>query len=365
MVTTSNKSAEPERKQTDESLRNEREKTDQVIIGAKKKLEKEADIVIKHARENADAVLTTAREKADEKILHSGADSAPSTSIVKKRLLEDEVLQDERDLADKNILKEREKINHALRRLIPLDRQATDKTLLTERARLDTALENRDDFLGMVCHDLRSLLCGIMLTTELLAKQSGDHGGKEDASESVTQIQQYAVRMNRLIGDLLDIANIDLGKFGMMYAHKDAALLITEAVEAFQIIATEKDITLEVVGKPGSLFADFDYERILQVIANLLSNSIKFSARGSNITLYLEKKEGEIQFCVSDTGVGIPKDMLEVVFERFWQVGKNDRRGLGLGLYISKCIIELHGGKIWVESKIGEGSKFFFTLPKK
>jgi signal transduction histidine kinase len=102
---------------------------------------------------------------------------------------------------------------------------------------------------------------------------------------------------------------------------------------------------------------------MLQVLANLLSNSIKFTARGGNITVSCVDNGGGLQFCVSDTGSGIPQEMLESVFERFWQVGKNDRRGLGLGLYISKCIVEAHGGRIWTESTLGVGSRFYFTLP--
>lgn len=359
MATTN--SARPEREQTDESLRTEREKTDQAILDAKKSHEDDADIVLLHARENADAVLTAARGKADK--LHLKTNETPSVSVAKKRVIEDEVLQRERDLADKNLDQERKEVNQALRRLLPLEREATDKTLLTERNRSDLALDNRDDFLGMVCHDLRDLLSGIVVHTELLIRPASGQLGTKRVPESAMQIQRYAARMNRLIGDLVDVASIDAGKLSIVLACGDTTLLLAEALNTFKTSALAKGITLGAEGVQGSVLANFDHDRMLQVLANLLTNSIKFTPQDGTITLQRVVKETEILFCVSDTGTGIPEEMLETVFERFWQMSENDHRGLGLGLYISKCIIETHGGKIWAESNLGKGSRFYFTLP--
>jgi signal transduction histidine kinase len=354
------KSNRPEREQTDESLRAEREKTDEALLGAKKRSEHEADRVVLRARENADAVLSTAREKADETLSKSPSDSISNAKITESRVLEDDVLRNERDTADITIDRERQDVNQALRRLLPLEREATDRTLITERARSDTALENRDDFLKMVCHDLRDLLSGIVLQTELLIQtQETDI----EQTASVVQIQKYAARMNRLISDLVDVASIDSGKLSMLPLRQDATVLISEVVHTFRPIASTKNITLVVSGEHNAHLAHFDHDRRLQVLANLIANSIKFTERGGTITLSCAKKGAELLFRVSDTGSGIPQEMLESIFVRFWQVGKNDRRGLGLGLYISKCIVEAHGGRIWVESTLGEGSTFYFTLP--
>jgi signal transduction histidine kinase len=101
---------------------------------------------------------------------------------------------------------------------------------------------------------------------------------------------------------------------------------------------------------------------MLQVLANLITNAIKFT-RGGAIRVHGERGEGEVRLSVADTGVGIPPHLLERIFERFWQVGVNDSRGLGLGLYISRSIVEAHGGRIWAESADGAGSTFFVTLP--
>jgi signal transduction histidine kinase len=108
--------------------------------------------------------------------------------------------------------------------------------------------------------------------------------------------------------------------------------------------------------------AEFDPARILQVLVNLLGNAIKFTETGS-VFVFVDATPTDLRFTIRDTGEGIPADKLESIFERFSQVNKNDRRGIGLGLVISRCIVEGHSGRIWAESGLGEGSTFFFTLP--
>jgi signal transduction histidine kinase len=144
---------------------------------------------------------------------------------------------------------------------------------------------------------------------------------------------------------------------------EDAILLVRETVEAFQPAAAAKGISLDSDVARDSLLARFDHERILQVLANLLSNAIKFTPEGGRISIRVEPAQEEVRFSVTDTGPGITEESLGRIFERFWQVRASDKRGLGLGLYISKCIVEAHGGRIWAESKPGAGSSFFFTLP--
>jgi len=177
------------------------------------------------------------------------------------------------------------------------------------------------------------------------------------------RIQRYAARMNRLIGDLLDVASLDAGLLAVTPTRGDAAVVISEAVETFRAAASAKEIALEteITGQP--LRWKVDSARMLQVLANLITNAIKFTPRGGAIRVHGERREGELRLSVTDTGVGIPPDLLERIFERFWQVGVNDRRGLGLGLYISRSIVKAHGGRIWAESADGAGSTFFVTLP--
>ena len=353
--------ASAEREQTDESLRLERERTDRALA-ERQAAEEDSDLVVHNARENADAVLTEARAKADERLEvspHAGADA----TLAEERVLEDEALQDERASADELLRRERDENARVLARLLPLEREKTDRFLLTERARSDVALSNRDNFLGLVSHDLRNLLGGIVTSAELLSARAPENEDGAQILATTSRIQRYAARMNRLIGDLLDVASIDAGKLAMTPVPGDAAALIAEAVDSFQSVASARGISLQTQDAEGPLLAEFDHDRMLQVLANIIANAIKFTSHGGSIQVHGECTGDELRFSISDTGSGIPDNMLEAIFERFWQVGKDDRRGMGLGLYISRCIVEAHGGKIWAESILGEGSRLCFTLP--
>jgi signal transduction histidine kinase len=353
----------PEREQTDESLRTERQETDRALAEKQAAVEKDADVVIRHARQQADAVLEAARDKADERLEESGPPPATVAAILDERALEDETLEDERATADETLHRERDETARALSRLFPHEREKTDRYLLTERARSDEALSNRDNFLGIVSHDLRNLLGGIVMSAGLLAETAGDNDERKKMLLATTRIQRYAARMNRLIGDLLDVASIDAGKLAITLARGDAAALIDEAVDTFQGAASAKGLSLDADVGERPLWGHFDRDRILQVLANLVTNAIKFTASGGSIRLSAERVQEELLLLVSDTGAGIPDDMLELVFEPFFQARTNDRKGVGLGLYISRCIVEAHGGTIRAESKVGEGSSFHVTLP--
>ena len=363
---TENPLESPERDLTDASLREEREKADHELTATRSAIEKHADAVVEHARENADAVLVAAREKADEKANEEAGGAAPhdvQTATAEDREVEDETLRGERALADRTVRRDREKSARMLSRLLPLERDATDQYLLTERVRSDDALANRDDFLNMVSHDLRDLLNGIVMSSQLLAEKLEKHSDRERLLLETTRIERYGARMNRLIGDLVDVACIDAGKLAMQAVQGDVAALVVEAVDALQAAASAKGVSLAVQTLQEPCLAEFDHDRMLQVVANLVANSIKFTPKGGSIRVHFEREEELFEFFVTDTGEGIPVAMLEAVFERFWQVGKNDRRGLGLGLYITRCIIEAHGGSIRAESSPGKGTRMLFTLP--
>ena len=353
----------PERELTDASLREEREQADREMTAQRVATEDVADAVVEHARENADAVLIAAREKADEKIDGGATSHETPTAIAVDRESEDETLRDERAAADRRVRRERERSNRMLTRLLPLERDATDQYLLTERARSDDALATRDDFLGMVSHDLRDLLNGIVVSSQFLAQKLEKHDDSKQLLVETARIERYGTRMNRLIGDLVDVASIDAGKLAMQVAQGDVAVLVIEAVDALQIAAKAKGLSLVAQRVQQTCLAEFDHDRLLQVLANLIANSIKFTPQGGSIRVHCERVGALLEFCVADSGEGIPVAMLEAVFERFWQVGNNDRRGLGLGLYISRCIVEAHGGNIRAESSPGHGTRMFFTLP--
>lgn len=351
-----------ERGQTDESLRAEREKTDLALAEKQAALEADADTVILRARETADAVLTAAREKADDQLEETAAPVEARDAVTDERALEDKALRDERAAADESLEREREETARALLKLLPLERVKTDRYLLTERVRSDDALSNRDDFLGIVSHDLRNLLGGIVTSASLMAQEADAQIQGKHVLVGTARIQRYAARMNRLIGDLLDVASIDAGKLAVTPVRADIEPVVCEAVELFQADAATRRITVQA-DVAGQCFAAFDHDRLLQVLANLLSNAIKFTADGGTVSVRSHDAGAEVEVSVTDTGSGIPANMLEAVFQRFWQARGNDTRGLGLGLYISRSIIEAHGGRISVESTPGKGSTFLFTLP--
>ena len=358
----------PERERTNESLRTEREKTDHAVRAKQEDVAKHADAVVDRARDNADEVLSLARENADAvlEIAREKADECgvePKAAIIEERALADDALRDERHGADETLRLEREEYARTLVRFLPLERESTDRYLLTERNRSDDALANRDDFLAIVAHDLRDLIGGVVTSSALLAKRAPRNEEGAGILAETNRIERYAARMNRLIGDLVDVASIDAGKLAVTPATGDLAILISEAVDTFCATASAKGVSLETRIDAAPLLTSFDHQRILQVLANLISNSLKFTPRGGTITIGGEQEGGGVRLFVRDTGSGIPDHALERIFERFSQVGTSDRRGLGLGLYISRCIVEAHGGRIWAESQAGEGSEISFILP--
>jgi signal transduction histidine kinase len=353
----------PERDQTDEGLRTERRNADRALSDRQAAVEEDADSVVRHARRIADAVLVAAREKADERLSPSASVVDTRATVAAERAIEDGTLRDERAIADETLRQERMETARALARLLPLERDNTDRYLLTERVRADDAVSNRDDFLGIVSHDLRNLLGGIVMNAELLSHEAlaDDHGQKTVAATA--RIQRYAARMNRLIGDLLDVASMDAGRLAVSLVAGDGAAIIAEAVDLFQSAASARTISLTAVIPEPNITAHFDHERILQVLANLITNALKFTPEGGNVSVHAERAGSDLRVRITDDGCGVSAGMLEAIFERFCQVGTNDRRGVGLGLYISKCIVLAHGGTIWAEPNDGAGTTVVFTLP--
>ena len=349
-----------ERQETDESLQDERAKTDYELDKQHASMDRDSDAVVQQEREHADEVLEQARARADES---PERDASGRQALRRERAHEDAAVEQVRLTADEALTDERQERTRALANLLRLEREQTDERLLIERARGDADLSVRDDFMGMVAHDLRTLLGSIALCAEVQIRNAA---ANDDAARRVrdtaAKTQRLTARMNRLIGDLVDVVSIEAGRFAISPTRYDANALIREVVETFQPTALAKGISLNA-STDGHLPVRVDHERIFQVLANLLSNAIKFTSQGGTTSVRVDSTGGEIRFSVADTGAGIASDHLEAIFERFWQVRHGDRRGLGLGLFISKCIVEAHGGRIWAQSESGKGSTFFFTLP--
>ncbi len=353
-----------ERNQTDESLRDERAKTDTELNLRSATFEEDSDAVLAKAHQRAAEILEDARVLAEKKLDSKGASPSQLKALKQEHADEDVVLEEERRTAEDKLANERLERKKALANLLRLEREETDERLLEERTRGDAALDARDGFMSMVSHDLKNLLGGIALQASLQMKGAADDEAGGSHFKSAERIQRFTARINRLVGDLMDFANIEADRFSITLEQADAAELVRESHEAFFPAAHDKGLSFDAKVK-GPLPAAFDHDRILQVLSNLISNAIKFSSKGGQLTLRAEARpDGNILFTLRDTGVGLAADQLESVFERFWQVTKNDRRGSGLGLFISKRIVEQHHGRIWVESEVGKGSIFSFTLPQ-
>jgi PAS domain S-box-containing protein len=224
------------------------------------------------------------------------------------------------------------------------------------------ATQLRDEVLGVVAHDLRNPLSTIMLQTGILKRQ-GDEPDRR-SQKSSEAIHRAATRMNRLIQDLLDVALIESGQLTIARAPLSARELLVEAVEVQRpfAAASSLEIRVDMEGDVPEILGDRD--RLLQVFDNLIANAIKFTDAGGCITVSAAAGDPEIVFRVQDTGHGIAPEHLPLLFDRFWQATKIGRQGAGLGLPITKGIIEAHGGRIWVESTPDRGSTFSFTIPK-
>jgi signal transduction histidine kinase len=352
-----------QRDQTDESLRTERERADASVAENSEVMESEedeADEMVRVARQRADQIVQAAREAADRE--RSPQSSANAASTERERTQADVLLESERSAADAVLEHERAKRKRYLADFLAVEREATDQDLLDERVHSDTAIAGRDELLANVSHDLRSLLGGLSLNTEMLIAQAPEGAAGEPIRKYGATSQRMVARMNRLINDLLDLTSIEAGQLALVPERLDVAKLLRDTIEAFGPIAAARRITLTADSSALPLQARLDGGRILQVLANLVGNAIKFTPPEGRVSIRLHTEGSELRFAVSDTGIGIPKDALQGVFERFRQVSK-DRRGLGLGLHISSCIAAAHGGRMWVESELGVGSTFHLALP--
>ena len=249
--------------------------------------------------------------------------------------------------------------------LVLVEELARRASLAVDNARLfheaQHATRARDEMLGVVAHDLRNPLNTIVMGASTILEFLPDTSPLLKNHAKI--VRRAADRMNRLIQDLLDVKRIDSGHLAVELRAVTVSALIDEAIEMLSPLATAASIDF-VVQMPSELpRVNADTGRVLQVFSNLVGNAIKFTPAAGRITISAAPLENDIRFEIADTGPGIAADQLPHVFGRFWQAKRGDRRGIGLGLAIAKGIVEAHGGRIWVESQVGEGSRFYFTLP--
>lgn len=233
---------------------------------------------------------------------------------------------------------------------------------ITERKRVE---DLKSEFVSTVSHELRTPLTSIAGALGLIG--SGRLGALPDA---VTQLIEVAVnncgRLRRLIDDLLDFEKLASGEFAIQTQRQPLAALIEQSIDANRAYATQYGVTLRLIGSPPTVDVDVDGNRLLQVLANLISNAAKFSPAGASVELSVDVRVSGVRVEVRDHGRGIPESFRDRVFQKFSQADGSDRRergGTGLGLAISKALIERMHGRIGFDSEPGSGSTFWFELP--
>lgn len=228
------------------------------------------------------------------------------------------------------------------------------------RAEAEAAVRARDDVLRIVSHDLGNSLSAVLVTTTLLLRSLPEDG---EVRARVGSIRQLAEQMQRLRQDLLDVASIEAGRLSVEPDWHEPRELLDATREHFAPVAAERGVGLRVEVGDGLPPVVADRERVLQVLANLVGNALKFTPEGGRITLGAVREGEAVRISVADTGPGIAPEHLPHVFDRYWKTRGGNRHGAGLGLAICKGIVEAHGGCIGVESVPAEGSTFAFTLP--
>jgi chemotaxis family two-component system sensor kinase Cph1 len=266
----------------------------------------------------------------------------------------------------------REQVRLRSRRWSVLDREAAEELrrvvvevdLEKQVEREQRAVRARDDLVAVVSHDLKNPLNVIQMQSVMLrnvaAQDADDRSARLRAS--LDRIQRSVGHMDALIHDLLDLARIEAGRFAVQRQIEPLDEVLAEALIILRPLAEAKGVLLQDEAD-GGLKVLADRERIFQVLSNVVGNAIKFTPSGGRIALRAHAEHGYARLEVTDTGPGLTQEHASQVFNRYWQAAKTAREGTGLGLYISKGIIEAHGGRIWVERPEQGGAAFMFTLP--
>ncbi len=222
-------------------------------------------------------------------------------------------------------------------------------------------------FVSTVSHELRTPLTSIKGFIATLLSDADGYYDRETQREFYTIIDTECDRLTRLIGDLLNVSRIEAGRaLDLNPKPIQIPSLISKVVSVQRSYTNKHTFNVRVDEDFPTIIADED--KVDQILTNLTNNAIKYSPGGGEITITGRVDEDKVTISVADQGVGIPKEHLPKVFDRFHRVDNRDTRevgGTGIGLYLVKHLVEAHGGKIWVESKVGKGTTFFFTLPEK
>jgi PAS domain S-box-containing protein len=228
---------------------------------------------------------------------------------------------------------------------------------------VNVGIRARDDMIGIVSHDLRNPVNAVKMLTGVMLDRRGQEPLSTEMGNYASVIRQAAEQMDELIQDLLDVTRVEAGKLAVTLKSVNTEEILSDILRTLAPVAAEKKIALRLNAPDDLPNVLADRERFSQAISNLVGNAVKFSQPGGEITVRVAVLDKEFLFSVSDKGQGMTAEQLSHAFDRFWQSSRTDRQGAGLGLAITKGIVDAHGGRIWAESSPGAGSTFYFTLP--
>jgi signal transduction histidine kinase len=236
--------------------------------------------------------------------------------------------------------------------------------LAAANKQLDRASRMKSGFLATMSHEFRTPLNSILGFTELLESEAA---GALDEKQKIyaRNVRKAGNHLLGLINDILDISRIEAGALTLQRDYCSLAQIIEDCLQNVRPLAEEKNLQL-LAEASHAIEIQADRLRVEQILINLLSNAVKFTPRGGTIQVVTSAEGGSAFVSVEDTGIGIPTDQQEAIFDEFRQVGvttKGTKEGTGLGLAITKRLVEAHGGHIWVDSELGRGSRFTFSLP--
>lgn len=347
-----------ERQKTDESLHEERTKVDALLEPP------DAEATAERSRAEAAEALENERERVDTE-LERTARKTVVEAVAAERERADETIAVEREHADE--LQRREQVRSALESLtLEEERRRTDQSLETERGATDQTIVAQTERLQIVSHDLKNPLQSIVSSAAAL-KSGAAAGEALDArwvQKAAERIERGARTMDRLIVDLLTSTSLELGALPLTLERREVAPIVDEVMKTFESHAAAKQVGFTSRAPDVPLWLRCDAGRVTQAVCNVVANAIKFTPAGAAVEVVVERVGDEVQFRVLDGGPGVPEKDAPRIFDRHFRGTDEPPAGLGLGLYIAKTIVDLHGGRIWFEPrKDAPGSVFTITLP--
>ena len=377
--------SESSRAETDKSLKDERAKTDAHLEIGHKEVERHTTDAIEDDRRIADEHQALEREARDRQVPDGleRRSKGNESLVMAERGHSDHAISVERARQDSDLRRERQEKQLVAEALLATERQRTDTDLGHERECVDLAFEqvrqqfkdeqtrevrlrtegaDREQAMALICHDLKNQAVTITIGAQLLRKRlSKDSWDRADAVRQVTSLEDNAAFLSRMVDSLLDIERFAHGKVVLNVKLVDLRVLLQDTAKLFSPVAITKSCTLLTDLGPKPLLVSADYDRLLQTVSNLVGNALKFTPSGGTISLAAKQDQSRATVSVTDTGPGIAEADRPKLFRKFSQLN-NAEGGLGLGLYIAKSIVEAQGGTIGVDSTLGQGSSFRFTL---